>query len=105
MPDIDVANSNGSAIQFAATLNNTVKAITNVDTVIGGHTPTVVTWLDFKDFVDFYNDFLTYVQNERKAGKSVDQVATAYRVPARYNGYYADPVRVRTNIQAIYDNK
>src|SRR5260370_19733463 len=83
MPSIDIANSNGSAVEFAPTLNKAANAIHNVDTVIGGHTPTVMTWLDFKDFVDFFNDFATYVQNEKKAGKSVEQVVSAYRIPVR----------------------
>ena len=105
MPSIDIANSNGSASEFAPTLNRALKEITNVDTVIGGHTPTVVTWLDFKDYVDFYNDFVGFVQQEKKAGKSADQVASSYRIPARYNGYYADPNRVKQNVQAIFAGK
>ena len=105
MPALDIKNSNGSATEFGPTLNKALKGIPNVDTVIGGHTPTVMSWLDFKDFVDFYNDFVTYVQNEKKAGKSVTQVVSAYRIPTRYNGYYADPGRVKDNVQAIFDNK
>jgi hypothetical protein len=64
-----------------------------------------VTWLDFKDYVDFYNDFATFVLNEKKAGKGVDQVVSAYKIPTRYNGYYADPGRVKQNVQALFDNK
>jgi cyclase len=105
MPSIDIANSNGSATEFAPTLNKALNQISNVDTVIGGHTPTVMTWLDFKDYVDFYNDFVTFVQNEKKTGKGVDQVVSAYRIPIRYNGYYADPSRVKQNVQAIFENK
>ena len=105
MPFIDTASSNGNATEFAQTLNKATNGIANVDTVIGGHTPTVVTWLDFKDFVDFYNDFVGFVRAQKAAGKSVDEVANAYRIPARYNGYYADPGRVKQNVQAIFDNK
>jgi cyclase len=104
MPFIDTG-SNGSPTEFAATLKNALNGITNVDRVIGGHTPTVFTWEDYKDFVDFYTDFYAYVQTEKKAGKSVDQIVSGYRIPARYNGYYADPARVKANVQGIYDNK
>src|SRR5439155_3995368 len=81
MPFIDTASSNGNATEFAQTLNKATNGIANVDTVIGGHTPTVVTWLDFKDFVDFYNDFVGFVRAQKAAGKSVDEVANAYRIP------------------------
>ena len=104
MPAITAGNG-GSATEFAHTLNKALEGIANVDTVIGGHTPTVSTWLDFEDFVDFYSDFFAFVQTEKSAGQSAAQVASAYRVGARYIGYYADRNRVRGNVQAIFDGE
>ena len=62
MPFIDVANSGGSAVEFGPTLQKAVATIKNVDTVVGGHTFTPVTWNDFKTYTDFYNDFLRDAQ-------------------------------------------
>ena len=104
MPAV-VFTNNGSATEYAQTLNRAVNEIQNVDTVIGGHTPIPVTWLDFQDFVDFYNDFVSYVQQGKEAGENADQVASAYTVPARYNGYFADPGRVRSNVEALFDGR
>jgi cyclase len=104
MPAITTGDG-GSPTEFAATVKRALNEMKYVDYAIGGHTPIVFSWLDFKDFVDFYSDFYTYVQTEKKAGKSVDQIVSGYRIPARYNGYYADPGRVKANVQGIYDNK
>ncbi|NOT27477.1 MAG: MBL fold metallo-hydrolase [Acidobacteria bacterium] len=105
MPIVDAARANGNATEFAATLNKARAGIKNVDRVIGGHTPTVMTWPDFENYVDFYNDFLSFVQNAKKLGRSADQAASDYRIPARYVGYYADPARVKTNVQLIYEGR
>lgn len=105
MPIVDAQRSNGNATEFAATLHKARAGITNVDRVIGGHTPTVMTWPDFDDYVNFYDDFIRFVQNEKQAGRSAEQAANNYRIPTRYVGYYADPARVKANVQLIYEGK
>lgn len=104
IPIVDTGRG-GSATEFAGTLNKALVGITNVDYVIGGHTPTDMTWLDFKDYVQFYNDFVEFVQRGKKAGKSVDETAREYRIPNRYVGYFADPERTKANIQLIYEGR
>ena len=44
------------------------------------------------------------VQDGKKAGKSVDEVAKAWATPAKYAGYEAMPipVRVRADAELIY---
>ena len=38
------------------------------------------------------------------AGKSAEEAASDYAIPARYVGYSrSDPERIQTNIQTIYD--
>jgi hypothetical protein len=69
--------------------------------VITGHS-TVMTWNDLKDYADFNRDFLNAIQNAMKAGKSVDDAATAYQLPARFTGYTMQPARVKANVEAIY---
>jgi glyoxylase-like metal-dependent hydrolase (beta-lactamase superfamily II) len=105
MPFIDFANSGGSATEFGPTLQKAVAAITNVDTVVGGHTFTPVTWADFTTYTDFYNEFLRDAQAARKKGTSLDEFVKAYKVPEKYKGFNADAGSVRANAGAIFDGK
>jgi len=102
MPFIDVANSGGSAVEFSQTLQKAVTTIKNVETVIGGHTPSPVMWNDFKTYTEFYADFLSSVQSSMKKGTSVEDFLKAYRVPDRYKDVPAPPQQVRANAEAIY---
>ena len=102
MPFIDVADNAGSAVEFNQTLQRAVSGITNVETVIGGHTPSPVTWADFVTYVDFYRDFLTSAQEALKKGTAVEAFVKAYRVPEKYKGFQADPQRVEANAKAIW---
>jgi glyoxylase-like metal-dependent hydrolase (beta-lactamase superfamily II) len=102
MPFIDVANSGGSAVEFSQTLQNALTTIRNVDTVIGGHTPSPVTWNDFKTYAEFYADFLSSARSSMKKGTSAEEFAKAYRVPDRYKGFQATPQGVRANAEAIF---
>jgi glyoxylase-like metal-dependent hydrolase (beta-lactamase superfamily II) len=103
MPFIDMADNDGSAVEFNQTIQRAVATIKNVDTVIGGHTPSPVGWNDFRTFTEFYGDFLSAAQSAMKKGTSVDEFVKAYRVPDRFKGFQADPQRVRANAQGIYD--
>jgi hypothetical protein len=105
MPFIDVPDSGGSAVEFNATLKKAVSTIKNVDTVIGGHTPTVVTWNDFREYTDFYDEFFNSVQAGLKAGKSAAELVSGYKVPPKYKDFPADPARVKANVEAIAAGK
>jgi glyoxylase-like metal-dependent hydrolase (beta-lactamase superfamily II) len=104
MPFVDTANNSGNAAEFNETLKKALSTINNVDTVIGGHTPTVVTWNDFREFTEFYEDFYRTVRDGVKAGRTPEEIAIAYQVPAKYRDYRADPDRVRSNAQSIHDH-
>ncbi len=86
MPLVD-GNNGGSVLHYPETLNKGYNAIKNVDTVINGHNATTTTWADVKQFADFNQDFLTWAQNELKAGKTPEQAAAEWKVPAKYEGY------------------
>ena len=103
MPNVDSANNGGDAVEFTETLKKAASTIKNVDTVIGGHTPTPVTWNDFKEFTEFYDDFVKTVRTSLKAGKTPDDIAKTYKVPAKYPDYRVDPDRVKANAQLIHD--
>ena len=102
MPFIDVQSSGGAAVDFNDTLRKAVSTIKNVDTVIGGHTPSPVTWNDFVVYTEFYGDFLAAARENIKKGVSAEAFAKAYQIPAKYKGFQADPARVLANAQAIW---
>jgi hypothetical protein len=86
---IDTSNG-GSIVAHAETLGRVISTIRNVETIITGHTP-VLTWNELREYTDFNRDFVAWVQEQIKAGKSVDQAAADYRVPTRYKGYAISP--------------
>jgi glyoxylase-like metal-dependent hydrolase (beta-lactamase superfamily II) len=102
MPFIDVQNSGGAAVEFNDTLKKAVSTIKNVETVIGGHTPSPVTWNDFVTYTQFYDEFLVAAREAMKKGVSPEAFAKAWQLPAKYQGFQADPARVLANAQAIW---
>jgi glyoxylase-like metal-dependent hydrolase (beta-lactamase superfamily II) len=105
LPYVDTGNG-GSVVEQPQTLAKAVATVKNVDTVITGHLP-VGTWNDLKDYADFTKDFVAFAEASMKAGKSVDQAAGEYKVPARFKGYVAsiNPALAgpKGNMQIAYD--
>jgi cyclase len=104
LPYIDTSNG-GSVVGHAETLGKVVSTIQNVDTVITGHTP-VLMWNELREYAEFNRDFVSWAREQIKAGKSVGQAATEYRVPAKYKGYSisANPQfgDAKGNLEIIY---
>ncbi len=101
-PIVDTANG-GSAVNYGKTLDKAASTIKNVDTIITGHS-TLMAPADLKEYAQFNNDFVEWVQNEIKAGKSVDQAAAEYKIPEKYKGYTVSSFMggVKGNIQTAY---
>ena len=85
------------------TLQKAYDTVKNVDVIITGHS-TEMTWPDLKEYADFNRGFLNDVRAAKDAGKTVDEVASTWRIPAKYTGYAAPmPERLKTNVQIVYD--
>jgi len=82
-PLID-ANNGGSAVEYGKTLEKASKEIKDVDSIITGHANKRMTMADLKTFADYNNDFIEWVKNEIKAGKTSDQATMEYKVPERF---------------------
>jgi cyclase len=86
VPLID-SNNGGSMRRIGETLAKAHAGIANVDTIINGHTPAQTTWADLKEFSDFNKELVTWMQAGLKAGKSPEQLAGEWKLPAKYVGY------------------
>lgn len=105
LPFIDITNG-ASGVEFPQTLAKGVAGISNVDTVIPGH-GAIMKWNDMVMHSEFMQDFVNYVRTSMKSGKSVDEIASAYQVPARFKGYMEgeqnDRRRIKDDVQIVYD--
>ena len=102
MPIMD-KNNGGTAVGYAATLAKAA-AVSGVDTLINGHNPTTTTPADLKLYSEFIADFVKYAQDAKKAGKTVDDVASGWKTPAKYTGYATPtPARLKADAQVVFD--
>jgi len=96
------ANNGGSAVLIADTLQKGYDTFKNVDTIVTGHS-TQATMADLKEYIAFNRDFVNDVGAAKKSGKSVDEVAASWKIPAKYAGYApADPNRLKNNVRLAY---
>jgi glyoxylase-like metal-dependent hydrolase (beta-lactamase superfamily II) len=96
-------NNGGSGVEYSATLAKAAKT-SNVDTIINGHNPTTTTPADMVTQSQFIADFVKFVQDAKKGGKTVDDVVKTWETPAKYANYAKpNPDRVRADAQVIWD--
>jgi cyclase len=106
-------NNGGTGVGYARTMARAASE-KNVDTIINGHNATTTTPADLRIYSEFVADFVKFVQDAKKAGKTVDDVVSTWKTPAKYTGYTApDPAneeqvrsaaaRVRADAQVIWD--
>ena len=103
VPLLDAVNG-GSGVEIGRTLDRAAKeARSKVDTVITGHS-TVMSVADLQEYAAFNDDFRDTVQAGKKAGKTVDEVFAAYKIPEKFKGYAAPAeARLKANIQVVFD--
>jgi glyoxylase-like metal-dependent hydrolase (beta-lactamase superfamily II) len=97
-------NNGGSGIEFSATLSKAAAAATNIDMIINGHNATTTTVADLRTQSEFIADFVKFVQEAKKSGKTVEDVVTTWKTPAQYSGYATPQVaRIRADAQVVWD--
>jgi glyoxylase-like metal-dependent hydrolase (beta-lactamase superfamily II) len=95
------SNNGGSGVEIADTLAKAAK-LQGVEAIITGHS-TVMTPADLMEYSEFNRSFLEYVRAAKKAGRSVEDAASAYAFPEKDAGYRApQPDSVKNNIEVIY---
>jgi cyclase len=96
------ANNGGSAALIADTLQKAHDNLKNVDTIITGHS-TQMTMTDLKEYSAFNREFFNDMRAAKAAGKSVDDAAANWKIPAKYAGYAEpDPNRLKNNAKLAY---
>jgi glyoxylase-like metal-dependent hydrolase (beta-lactamase superfamily II) len=99
-------NNGGSGVEYPETLAKAA-ALPNIDTVITGHFNTTLAMSDVKMYADFNRAFVDAVRAAKKAGQSVEDVVTTWKVPERFVewGAPAQPAadRLRFNAQVVWD--
>jgi cyclase len=103
LPLLD-ANNGGSGVDIGETLGKAADGVKDIDSIITGHS-TVMTPADLREYAQFNKDFLADMRAAKSAGKSVDEVAASWKMPAgKYAGYAAvQPPRLKSNVQVIFD--
>jgi glyoxylase-like metal-dependent hydrolase (beta-lactamase superfamily II) len=101
LPIMD-ANNGGSGLAYPDTIALAAE-VSGIDTVIIGHGPQM-TLADVREYSEFNRALVEAVRAAKKEGRTVDDVAGTWRVPARFAGYAQPPAdRLRTNVQVIWD--
>jgi cyclase len=95
-------SSGGNGVEYANTLTKALSLTREIDMIITGHGDGVARPQDLEVHRDFMRDFVESTRQAKKAGKTAADAAKAWKVPARYAGYEADPGRVVGAIEWIY---
>jgi cyclase len=101
VPLLDAVNG-GSGVEIGKTLAKAAE-VRNVDSIITGHS-TVMTVAELKEYAAFNDEFAAAVREAKKAGRTVDEVATSWTIPAKYANYAAPAAaRLKANVQVVWD--
>ena len=105
VPGMD-SNNGGSGIDYAGTLTKVADFAdrNNIDTIINGHNDTPSTRADLREYIQFVREYVAYAQDQKKAGKTLDDAVAGWKMPAKYAGYNAtaNAVRDKANFELIY---
>lgn len=92
-PIIDTQHG-GSSLNYGEFVARAVKTIKGVTIVIPGHSPPT-SWQDFVDFGEFNRLMLAHARASLKAGKSAEEAAKSFVIPAKFAGYKIGPTFVQ----------
>jgi glyoxylase-like metal-dependent hydrolase (beta-lactamase superfamily II) len=100
LPIMD-ANNGGTGVGYADTLSKVLSfSEKSADTIVNGHFATTSTNTDLKAYIEFIRGYVRDVQAAKKAGRTVDDFAGSWKPPT---GYTAQPARLRSNAQLIFE--
>jgi glyoxylase-like metal-dependent hydrolase (beta-lactamase superfamily II) len=101
VPYIDTENG-GTAIGFGDTIARAAAGLKDVDTVISGHVD-AYPFSDLVRYAEFHKHLKEYVLAGQKAGKSAEDVAGAYTVPADLQDFSFMAFFANSFVQLMYE--
>jgi glyoxylase-like metal-dependent hydrolase (beta-lactamase superfamily II) len=105
LPFLDVANGNGSALEFGETLKKAMAGISDVDIILPGHNDETLVWDDLVNYSTFYNGIVDAAKAGQAAGQTVDDVVGSYAVPVQLRDFAAEPGRLQSVVQYVFDGQ
>lgn len=100
LPALGRANG-ADGVEYPNTLTKALPLTRNIDMIITGHSG-VAKPHDLEVYRDFMRDFLESTRQAKKAAQTPAAAAKAWKLPARYVGYEAQPERVLGAMEWIY---
>jgi glyoxylase-like metal-dependent hydrolase (beta-lactamase superfamily II) len=102
LPLLD-ANNGGSGVAIGDTLAKAADGVAkDVDTIITGHSRQM-TVAELREYAEFNREFFAAVRDAKKAGRSVDDIAGTWKIPAKYAGYTEpQPARLKSNVEVVF---
>jgi cyclase len=91
----------GDGVEYPNTLTKALPLTRDIDMIITGRDG-VAKPRDLEVHRDFMRDFLESTRQAKKAGRSPAAAAKAWKLPARYVGYEAQPALVLGTMEWIY---
>ena len=103
LPLLD-ANNGGSGLEIGETIAKAHSTFSkSADMVVTGHS-TTMNMTELLEYANFNREFAAAMREAKKAGRSVEDVAKSWTMPAKYQGYAAaQEPRLRSNAQVIFD--
>ena len=103
VPIMDQSNG-GSGVEYARTLRLAHATVTDIDTIITGHS-TRMTRADLAEMADFVDSFVSGVEAGKLSGRTAADVAASWQPPPRFRTNYNVPApeRLQAYVQVIYD--
>ena len=94
-------NNGGDGVAYPKTLTKALPLTRNIDIIVTGHGG-VAKPQELEVHRDFMRDFLESTRLAKKGGQTAAAAAQAWKLPARYVGYEAQPDRVLGAMEWIY---
>lgn len=103
LPLLDT-NNGGSGVEIADTLMKAHTALAkSVDVIITGHS-VQMTLNDLREYSEFNREFMAAVRDAKAKGQSIEAIAKAWTMPAKYTGYAAAAApRLTSNVTAVFN--
>ena len=76
-----------------------------MDIIIPGHNDETLVWDDLVNYSTFYNGIVDAAKAGQAAGQSVEDVVGSYSVPIELRDFNAEPGRLQSVVQYVFDGQ